>query len=79
MQSHLVVLSEGGKPPASSTHEPDLPSFLASISSAWREGEVRPTHSAEVKPRYLRGIRIRFNEPRSLQVRSLHRLNRRLC
>ena len=56
MQSHLVVLSEGGKPPASSTHEPDLPSFLASLSSAWREGEVRPTHSAEVRPRYLRGI-----------------------
>lgn len=56
MQSHLVVLSEGGKPPASSTHEPDLPSFLASLSSAWREGEVRPTHSAEVKSRYLRGI-----------------------
>src|SRR6202034_1502061 len=48
MQSHLVVLSEGGKPPASSTHEPDLPSFLASLSSAWRAGEVRPTHSTEV-------------------------------
>jgi hypothetical protein len=56
MQSHLVVLAEGGKPEASGTHEPDLPSFLASLSSAWREGEVRPTHSAEAKPRYLRRI-----------------------
>ena len=56
MQSHLVVLADGGKPQASSTHEPNLPSFLASLSSAWRAGEVRPTHSAEAKPRYLRRI-----------------------
>lgn len=56
MQSHLVVLAEGGKPHTSSTHEPNLPAFLASLSSAWRAGEVRPTHSAEAKPRYLRRI-----------------------
>ena len=56
MQSHLVVLAEGGKPHASSTGEPDLSAFLASLSSAWRAGEIRPTHSAEVKPRYLRRI-----------------------
>jgi hypothetical protein len=56
MQSHLVVLAEGGKPHASSTGEPDLSAFLASLSSAWRAGEIRPTHSAEPKPRYLRRI-----------------------
>jgi hypothetical protein len=56
MQSHLVVLAEGGKLHASSTGEPDLSAFLASLSSAWRAGEIRPTHSAEAKPRYLRRI-----------------------
>jgi hypothetical protein len=56
MQSHLVVLAQGGKPPASSTQEPDLGAFLASLSSAWRAGEVRPTHSGEATPRYLRRI-----------------------
>jgi Integrase core domain len=56
MQSHMVVLAEGGKPQASSTPEPNLTAFLASLSSAWRGGEVRPTHSAEATPRYLRRI-----------------------
>jgi len=56
MQSHLVVLADGGKSPASSTQEPDLGAFLASLSSAWRAGEVRPTHTAEAKPRYLKRI-----------------------
>ena len=56
MQSHLVVLADGGKSPASSTQEPDLGAFLASLSSAWRAGEVRPRHTAEAKPRYLKRI-----------------------
>jgi hypothetical protein len=56
MQSHLVVLANGDKPPAPSTEGPDLSAFLASLSSAWRAGEVRPTHSADAKPRYLRCI-----------------------
>ncbi|MDP9011837.1 MAG: DDE-type integrase/transposase/recombinase [Pseudomonadota bacterium] len=56
MQSHLVVLADGGKSHASSTGEPDLSAFLASLSSAWRAGEIRPTHSTEAKPRYLRRI-----------------------
>jgi hypothetical protein len=56
MQSHLVVLAEGGKPDASSAEQPNLSAFLGSLSSAWRAGEVRPTHSPEVKPRYLRRI-----------------------
>jgi hypothetical protein len=56
MQSHLVVLAEGGTPSVSSADQPDLSAFLASLSSAWRLGEVRPTHSVEAKPRYLRRI-----------------------
>lgn len=57
MQSHLVVLANGGRPDAPSKQEPDLPAFLASLSSAWRAGEVRPTHSGEVQSRYLRPLR----------------------
>jgi hypothetical protein len=57
MQSHLVVLADGGRPDAPSMQEPDLPAFLASLSSAWRAGEVRPTHSEEAQPRYLRPLR----------------------
>jgi hypothetical protein len=56
MQSHLVRLADGDKPHVSSTDEPDLCAFLASLSTAWRAGEVRPTHSAKAKPRYLRRI-----------------------
>jgi hypothetical protein len=56
IQSHMVVLAEGGKPPVSSAEQPDLSAFLASLSSARRSGEVRPTHSIEAKPRYLRRI-----------------------
>src|SRR5580692_8096088 len=56
MQSHMVVLADGGKLHVSSADQPDLSAFLASLSSAWRSGEVRPTHSVEAKPRYLRRI-----------------------
>ena len=56
MQSHLVVLADGGSPDACSPPEPNLAGFLASLSSAWRAGEIRPTHSIEPKPRYLRRI-----------------------
>jgi hypothetical protein len=56
MQSHMVVLADGGKPHVSGADQPDLSAFLASLSSAWRSGEVRPTHSVEAKPRYLRRI-----------------------
>lgn len=56
MQSHLVVLADGGSPDGSSPLQPDLPGFLASLSTAWRAGEIRPTHAIESKPRYLRRI-----------------------
>ena len=63
MQSHLVVLANGGGPDVPSMREPDLPAFLASLSSAWRAGEVRPTHSEESQPRYLRPLRKLFLPP----------------
>jgi hypothetical protein len=59
MQSHLVVLADGGQPYQPSTVDQDLGKFLASLSSAWRAGEVRPTHVRETKPpAYLRRIQI---------------------
>jgi hypothetical protein len=55
MQSHLVVLADGEKidPPS---QQANLAEFLASLSGAWRAGEIRPTHRLESKPRYLRQI-----------------------
>lgn len=59
MQSHLVVLADGGQPYEPSTKEVDLANFLAGLSSAWRAGEIRPTHSRESgPPHYLRRIQI---------------------
>jgi hypothetical protein len=55
MQSHLVVLADGEKIDAPSP-EPNLAAFLATLSGAWRAGEIRPTHRMESKPRYLRQI-----------------------
>ena len=80
MQSQLVLLADGGKPHASSADEPDLSAFLASLSSAWRSGEVRPTHSAEAKPRYLRRIQslVHRDTVTPRQVVSAV-LNRKLC
>lgn len=56
MQSYLVVLADGGKRDAPNPPEQSLSAFLASLSSAWREGEIRPTHRLESTPRYLRRI-----------------------
>lgn len=59
MQSHLVVLADGGKPYEPSPNELNLATFLAGLSSAWRAGEIRPTHAQESSPpRYLRRIQI---------------------
>lgn len=59
MQSHLVGLADGGQPYQPSTAEQDLEKFLASLSSAWRAGEIRPTHTRETKPpAYLRRIEL---------------------
>lgn len=56
VQAHLVTLADGGQLPGTMTEPPDLSSFVASLSSAWRAGEVRPTFSVDAKPRYLRGL-----------------------
>jgi hypothetical protein len=56
MQAHLVALADGGDVPIATPEPPDLSGFVASLSSAWRAGEVRPTFSVEAKPRYLRSL-----------------------
>ena len=59
MQSHLVGLADGGQPYQPNTAEQNLEKFLASLSSAWRAGEIRPTHTRETKPpAYLRRIEL---------------------
>ena len=59
MQSHLVVMADGGQPYEASAGELNLATFLAGLSSAWRAGEIRPTHLQESSPpRYLRRIQI---------------------
>src|SRR6202043_3858195 len=55
-QAHMVSIAEGGKPNLRGGPVPDLPAFLASLSSAWRDGEVRPTHAPQVKTRYWRPL-----------------------
>lgn len=51
MQHHLVALADGGQPytPPQARDE-ELARFLASLSTAWCTGEVRPTHCAKRKP-----------------------------
>lgn len=56
VQAHLTALADGEIPPSSTPEPPDLAAFVASLSSAWRSGEVRPTFSIAAKPRYLRSL-----------------------
>src|SRR5580700_8094039 len=56
VQAYLTALADGDTPPTMSTEPPNLATFVASLSSAWRDGEVRPTFSLNAKPRYLRGL-----------------------
>lgn len=56
VQAHLAALADGEQLPSPATAAPDLSAFVASLSSAWRGGEVRPTFSIEAKPRYLRSL-----------------------
>jgi hypothetical protein len=56
MQAHLTVLADGEVLPSTTADPPDLAAFVAGLSSAWRDGEVRPTFSVAAKPRYLRGL-----------------------
>jgi hypothetical protein len=56
VQAYLVAFSTGEEVPGVATNPPDLSAFIASLSSAWRAGEIRPTFSVEAKPRYLRSL-----------------------
>lgn len=56
VQAHLAALADGEIPPGPTPEPPDLAAFVASLSSAWRAGEVRPTFSVAAKPRYLRSL-----------------------
>ncbi|MGC2461532.1 MAG: transposase family protein [Steroidobacteraceae bacterium] len=60
VQAYLVTLADGEKPPSAIPEPPDLSAFVASLSSAWRAGEVRPTFSVDAKPRYLRSLQSVF-------------------
>ncbi|MGH8291590.1 MAG: integrase catalytic domain-containing protein [Steroidobacteraceae bacterium] len=58
VQAYLVALADGEAPPSVTPDPPDLSAFIASLSSAWRAGEVRPTFSLDAKPRYLRSLQV---------------------
>ena len=62
VQAYLVTLADGETPPSAIPQPPDLTAFVASLSSAWRAGEVRPTFSVDAKPRYLRSLQSVFQE-----------------
>lgn len=56
VQAHLAALANGEIPLPTTSEPPDLAAFVASLSSAWHAGEIRPTFSIEAKPRYLRSL-----------------------
>jgi hypothetical protein len=56
VQAYLAALADGEAPPPASSEPPNLAAFVASLSSAWHAGEIRPTFSTEAKPRYLRSL-----------------------
>lgn len=56
VQAYLAALADGEVPPQMTSKPPNLAAFVASLSSAWNAGEIRPTFSAEAKPRYLRSL-----------------------
>ena len=56
VQAHLAALADGETLSSATPEPPDLSAFVASLSSAWRAGEVRPTFSIDAKPRYLRSL-----------------------
>ena len=65
VQAYLTALADGETPPAMGSEPPNLATFVASLSSSWRGGEVRPTFSLDAKPRYLRSLQtIAASSPR---------------
>ncbi len=69
VQANLVVLADGDQPYESKPQERDLAGFLASLSSAWRTGEIRPTHlSPGTTPKYLRSVGIIVPSPAPMKA-----------
>jgi hypothetical protein len=56
VQAYLAALADGEAPSTMIAEPPNLATFIAGLSSAWHNGEVRPTFSIDAKPRYLRGL-----------------------
>ena len=46
VQAYLAALADGDSTPPMISEPPNLAAFVASLSSAWRKGEIRPTFSA---------------------------------
>jgi len=51
MQHHLVQLAVGATVHTAPSRNADLDAFMKTLATVWREGEVRPTHRKEPKPR----------------------------
>jgi len=51
VQHELAAMVAGTKVHTPVTNNADLEGFLAGLSTAWRTGEVRPTHRVQPKPR----------------------------
>jgi hypothetical protein len=49
VQHHLAALADGQKPHTPPQRDDALSRFLAGLATAWRAGEVRPTHIAKPK------------------------------
>ena len=55
MQQRLAIIAAGGDPQTRISQKDDLTRFLASLATAWHEGEVRPTHRSTPRaPRHWR-------------------------
>jgi Integrase core domain len=65
LQSHLVALSDKVPTPADVPTAVDMATFMSSLSDAWRDGEVRPTHRSEANStRYQRVVKVTPSMPR---------------
>ena len=51
-QQQMAFIADSRKPESgfATGHETDLDQFLASLTNAWRDGEVRPTHQSAPRP-----------------------------
>jgi hypothetical protein len=58
-QEHLAQLVAGERVEMARQVNPDLGKFLSGLATAWREGEVRPTHRPKPRPKTVRYWRTR--------------------